>query len=362
MKQEIINILTILNDNGYEAYLVGGYVRDYLLGKESYDIDITTNAKPKEIMNIFKNYNPVSLEYGNVCIKTNKYKFEITTYRKDINYKNNRKPDEIVYIDNLDEDLLRRDFTINTICMDKNKKIIDKLEGKKDIKKKIIKTVGDPDFKFTEDALRMLRAIRFATTLNFKLDEEVEKSIKKNKNLIKKLSYERKKEELNKIFTSKNKKYGITLLKDLELLDILELYNIDNVLLTNDLNGIWSNITSANYPFTKNEKDIIISINNLLKEDLKDRYILYKYGRYVLSVVCDLKKLNKKYMMFKYDMLPIKGKEEIKINSNDICHILNKKPGPFIKEIYDDLEIKILNKELKNDNKKILNYIKNKYL
>lgn len=361
MEQEIIKILNILNEKGYEAYIIGGYVRDYLLGKKSYDVDITTNAKPKEIMNIFKEYHPVSLEYGNVSIKTNKYKFEITTYRKDINYKNNRKPDEIIYIDSLDEDLLRRDFTINTICMDKNKKIIDKLNAKNDLKKKIIRTVGDPDFKFTEDALRMLRAVRFATVLNFKLDEKVIKSIKKNKKLIKKLSYERKKEELNKIFNSKNKKYGVNLLKELELLEVLELQNIDNVLLTNDLNGMWCNLTNANYPFTKNEKDIMINIRNLLNEELKDRYILYKYGRYVLSVVCDLKKLNKKYMMFKYDMLPIKGKEEIKITSNEICSLFNKKPGPFIKEIYDELEYKILNKELKNENKKIKLYLKNKY-
>ena len=361
MEQEILNILNMLIINNYEAYLVGGFVRDYLLGKKSYDIDITTNAKPKEIMNIFKDYHPVSLEYGNVCIKTNKFKYEITTYRRDINYKDNRKPDKIVYIDSLDEDLLRRDFTINAICMDKNKKIIDKLNGKADLKKKLIKTIGNPDLKFTEDALRMLRAIRFATVLNFKLDEEVQKSIIKNKDLIKKLSYERKKEEINKIISSKNKKYGVYLLKNLGLLDVLELKNIDNVLLTNDLNGIWGTITNANYPFTKNEKDIMININNLLNEDLKDRYILYKYGRYVLSVVCDLKKLNKKYMIFKYDMLPIKGKEEIKITSSEICFILGKEPGPFIKEVYDDLEYKILNKELKNDNKKIKSYLKTKY-
>ena len=361
MEQEIIDILNMLLKNNYSAYLVGGFVRDYLLGKKSFDIDITTNAKPKEIMEIFKEYHPTSFEYGNVCIQTNKYKYEITTYRKDINYKDNRKPDKIVYIDSLDEDLLRRDFTINAICMDKNKKIIDKLNGRNELKKKIIKTIGAPDTKFTEDALRMLRAIRFAVVLNFKLDDEVKKSIIKNKKLLKKLSYERKKEEITKIISSKNKKYGVKLLKTLGLLEVLELKNIDNVLLTNDLNGMWSTITSANYPFTKNEKDIMISINNLLDEDLKDRYILYKYGRYVLSVVCDLKKLNKKYMMFKYDMLPIKGKEEIKITSSEICNLLNKEPGAFIKEIYDDLEYKILNKEVRNDNKRIKSYIISKY-
>ncbi len=363
MEEKIYEILKKLNDNGYKAYIVGGFVRDYLLNKKTktYDVDITTNAKPKELMEIFKELHPISMEYGNVIINTDKYKFEITTFRKDIKYINNRKPEKIVYIDNLSEDLLRRDFTINAICMDKDKRIIDETNGKADLKKKIIKSIGDSDKKIEEDSLRILRAIRFATILNFKLDEELKKSIKKYKNILTNLSYERKKEELNKIFNSANKKYGISLLKELDLLEVLELKNIDNVLLTKDQMGMWATITDANYPFSKTEKELIDEINNLLKENLNEKEILYKYGRYTLSIVCDLKKLNKQYMMFRYELLPIKGREEIKITSLEICDILNKKPGSFIKEIYEDLEKQILHKKLKNDNKKIKQYIISKY-
>ena len=139
------------------------------------------------------------------------------------------------------------------------------------LNKKIIRTIGDPYFKIKQDSLRILRAIRFASCLNFKIEDNLKNAIKENKDLLKDLSYERKKEELTKIFTSDNKAYGIKLLKELDLLEVLELTNIDNVLRTKDLIGMWSTITiNDNYPFTKKEKDLINNINKLLKEDLID--------------------------------------------------------------------------------------------
>ena len=164
--------------------------------------------------------------------------------------------------DTLEEDITRRDFTVNSICMDKDGKIIDLLNGKKDLNKKIIRTIGDASFKIKQDSLRILRAIRFASCLNFKIEDSLKKAIKENKDLLKTLSYERKKEELTKIFTSDNKAYGVKLLKELDLLDVLELTNIDNVLRTKDLIGMWSTITvNDNYPFTKKEKELINNMN-----------------------------------------------------------------------------------------------------
>lgn len=361
MNDKIKEILEMITNKGFKAYVVGGYVRDYLRKIKTNDIDICTNARVKDLMEIFKDYKVTPLEYGNILLETKDYLYEITTFRKDIDYINNRKP-IIEYVDTLEEDITRRDFTVNSICMDKDGKIIDLLNGKKDLNKKIIRTIGDPYFKIKQDSLRILRAIRFASCLNFKIEDNLKKAIKENKDLLKDLSYERKKEELTKIFTSDNKAYGIKLLKELDLLDVLELTNIDNVLRTKDLIGMWSTITiNDNYPFTKKEKDLINNINKLLKEDLNDIFVLYKTGLYEINIVCDLKKLSKKKYSNKYEKLVIKDKNEINITTEDICNLLNKEPGCFLKEIYNDLETNILLKNIKNNKEEIEKYILNNY-
>lgn len=361
MNDKIKEILEIITNKGFKAYVVGGYVRDYLRKIKTNDIDICTNARVKDLMEIFKDYKVTPLEYGNILLETKDYLYEITTFRKDIDYINNRKP-IIEYVDTLEEDITRRDFTVNSICMDKDGKIIDLLNGKKDLNKKIIRTIGDPYFKIKQDSLRILRAIRFASCLNFKIEDNLKNAIKENKDLLKDLSYERKKEELTKIFTSDNKAYGIKLLKELDLLEVLELTNIDNVLRTKDLIGMWSTITiNDNYPFTKKEKDLINNINKLLKEDLNDIFVLYKTGLYEINVVCDLRKLSKKKYSNKYEKLVIKDKSEINITTEEICSLLNKKPGCFLKEIYSDLEKNILLKNIKNNKEEIEKYILNNY-
>ena len=361
MNDKIKEILEMITNNGFKAYVVGGYVRDYLRKIKTNDIDICTNARVKDLMEIFKDYKVTPLEYGNILLETKDYLYEITTFRKDIDYINNRKP-IIEYVDTLEEDITRRDFTVNSICMDKDGKIIDLLNGKKDLNKKIIRTIGDPYFKIKQDSLRILRAIRFASCLNFKIEDNLKTAIKENKDLLKDLSYERKKEELTKIFTSDNKAYGIKLLKELDLLEVLELTNIDNVLRAKDLIGMWSTITiNDNYPFTKKEKDLINNINKLLKEDLNDIFVLYKTGLYEINIVCDLRKLSKKKYSNKYEKLVIKDKSEINITTEEICSLLNKKPGCFLKEIYSDLEKNILLKNIKNNKEEIEKYILNNY-
>lgn len=361
MNDKIKEILEMITNKGFKAYVVGGYVRDYLRKIKTNDIDICTNARVKDLMEIFKDYKVTPLEYGNILLETKDYLYEITTFRKDIDYINNRKP-IIEYVDTLEEDITRRDFTVNSICMDKDGKIIDLLNGKKDLNKKIIRIIGDPYFKIKQDSLRILRAIRFASCLNFKIEDNLKNAIKENKDLLKDLSYERKKEELTKIFTSDNKAYGIKLLKELDLLEVLELTNIDNVLRTKDLIGMWSTITiNDNYPFTKKEKDLINNINKLLKEDLNDIFVLYKTGLYEINIVCDLRKLSKKKYSNKYEKLVIKDKSEINITTEEICSLLNKKPGCFLKEIYSDLEKNILLKNIKNNKEEIEKYILNNY-
>jgi len=245
--------------------------------------------------------------------------------------------------------------------MDKEENIIDYYHGNHDIRRKLIKSVGDPMIRLEEDALRILRAVRFATIHKYKIDNSLKEAILKNKDLLKNISYERKKEELNKIFCSKHRKYGIKLLKTFKLTEPLEINNIDNALLNNDLIGIWATITDVDYAFTKTEKDLIKKIRELIDLDVNDIFIEYKYGLYPLTIVSNLKKYNVKKITNRYNNLPIKDKSEIKITYDDICEILKKEPEDLFKNIMDDLENNILRGNLNNDTESIKEFILNNY-
>lgn len=230
---EIKSILKALQDAGFEAYIVGGCVRDFLMGVAPNDWDITTNAKPEEIQKIFPD-NFYENNFLTVTVKTKSEKIpevEITTYRLEAKYSDKRHPDEVKYAKKLEDDLSRRDFTVNSIAMDVDKNITDLFDGQTDLKNKIIRTVGNPEERFGEDALRMLRAVRFATTLYFKIEEKTAEAIKKNSLWIEAISRERVRDELIKIIMSPRASEGIELLREFGLLkfilpELLENYGI----------------------------------------------------------------------------------------------------------------------------------------
>lgn len=358
MYNATIKVLEKINSNDFEAYVVGGYPRDIYLGRKSSDVDICTNATPKDIKDIFKNVILPNNEYGSVTVIYNKVRFEITTYRKDLKYINNRIPSKVKYTDDLFEDLRRRDFTINTLCMNSNGEIIDVLGIKDDIDSRLIKTVGDAKSKISEDSLRILRAIRFATILDFELDKDLKKAIKKYGYLLQKLSYYRKKEELNKIFSSVNIEKGLKLIKELDLDKYLELKNLDNLVITPSTINIWAQLdVTDTYTFTNNDKDTIIKVNEVRNKELTD-YVLYKYGLYICSLATEFKVISKKEIIERYNNLSIHSKSDINITVQEICEVLDKKAGSFIKDVYAKLEEYIVLNKLENDNKKIKEFIK----
>ena len=362
MNETALKVLKKINSNGYQAYLVGGYPRDIYIGRDSMDFDICTSATPKELKNIFGNTMLPSEQYGSVTLMVHNIRFEITTFRKDIKYLNNRKPIEIEYVSSLIDDLKRRDFTMNTMCIDSNGTLIDLLNGKDDINDRIIRTVGSANMKIYEDSLRILRAVRFATTLNFDLDEDLKEAIIRHKDLLKSLSYYRKKEELDKIFSSTNSAYGIKLIKELELAESLELSNLDNLIPTTYLIGIWAQLDVLDkYSFNNTEKESINSINELMNKDILDYNNLYSYGLYISTIVGEIKGIDKKLINEKYNSLYIHNKTEIKIEAKEICELLNRRPGKFLKEIFDDLEYKLVNKLINNDKETLKQYIKENY-
>ena len=359
MLKQALKILSKIEENGFKAYIVGGFVRDYTLGITSPDVDIATNATPQQIMGIFKNSVLPKEEYGSVTLFIKNDRFEITTFRREIKYINNRKPIEIEYIDDLLEDLKRRDFRMNTLCMDKSGQIYDYFDGKEDIKNKVINTVGDSDYKFSQDCLRILRAIRFATILNFTLSDEVKSAIIKNKSLLRTLSYSRKKQELDKIFSSVNSNYGVSLLLELGLDKELEIYNLDKINITNDIIGTWASLDfSQKYAqeFSSSEKIIIKDIKEVMKTGITN-YSLYRYGLYTNQIVASMLGYDKSRVVGDYEKLPIKSKKDIDIHGNEIEAILNNKPGVYVREVYNRLEEEILNNRLENKKEKIKDFI-----
>ena len=216
LPKSVQEVLNKFDKAGYEIYIVGGAVRDIIMGRSTNDWDFTTNATPEEILKIIPGglYNN---QFGTVFTDNPDdpaRPHEVTTFRKEEGYTDARHPDKITWGKSLDEDLARRDFTINSLALDKNSKIVDLYKGADDIKQKLIRAVGDPNERFGEDALRMMRAVRIASELGFTIEDNTFEAIKKNAPLINKIAKERVKEELFKILTSPNPYDGIVLFKN----------------------------------------------------------------------------------------------------------------------------------------------------
>lgn len=219
--EDVKFILDKFHNNSYEAFIVGGCVRDTLLGRPLNDYDITTNAMPEETIKLFKKTIPTGIKHGTITVLINKEPYEVTTYRIDGEYLDNRRPEEVIFVSNIKEDLARRDFTINALAYSPYLGFKDYFNGTEDLKNKIIRAVGDADKRFNEDTLRMIRAIRFSAQLDFKIEEKTYNAIKKNSELIKNISIERINVELTKTLLSKNPSRGILLLEDTRILENL---------------------------------------------------------------------------------------------------------------------------------------------
>ncbi len=190
-----------LNRNGFEAFVVGGCVRDSIMGKSANDWDMTTSAKPEETLEVFKDFRtiPTGIKHGTITVLIEKQPLEITTFRIDGEYTDNRRPDSVNFTRNIENDLSRRDFTVNAMAYNDTDGIVDLFGGISDIENKIIRCVGDPDKRFNEDSLRIMRAIRFSATLGFEIEKETADSIRRNKHLLKNIAPERIRVELEKL-------------------------------------------------------------------------------------------------------------------------------------------------------------------
>lgn len=366
-----IKILMSLEKAGYEAYFVGGCVRDYLLNSDFSDIDITTNALPDEVKSIFRKTIDTGLEHGTVTVLLEGEAYEITTFRTESEYSNHRSPDKVEFVSNLKEDLDRRDFSINAMALNSKGELYDFHNGRAALEEGIIATVNDPNERFYEDALRMLRAFRFSSKLNFEIEEKTLEAIKNNAKLIEYVSIERIVTEFRKLLA------GVGSQKALEQLLESGIQQYIPVLKSVEKYRDFSSFTFCQSLY------IIIYFNNIEFSDLKQlklsnkelkqiktyikvkkefdeqvpiEIILYNYKKEDVIFVSELfGYLNVEIIVQKKNI--INSFNEVKITSKEIIELIEKKPGPWIKEVTKKLENGILLGEIENKKEKIIDFL-----
>ena len=354
-------IIRKLNSNGFEAYFVGGYVRDKVIGIKSDDIDITTSATPEEVSNLFDRVKNTGDKFGGVTILIEDFKYEVTTFRLEGQYLNHRSPSSVQFSTKLEDDLQRRDFTINALVMSEDEIVTDYFDGLKDIDYKMIKTIGNPIERFNEDALRILRAFRFCSKLGFDIDKNTLEAINSTKHLIKTISIERIMVELNKImlgdYQKKAIKYMISTGVTEELFGLdkglryistiddfvypLEMFII-SFILEDDINDVWR-FSNDNFRLIYK----VINLYTVTKEDEYNKFILFsnKLDPCLLanhiSVLLGYKD-QKQQIIEMYNDMPVMDVCDLKFKGQDILGLTTLKNRRVIALVIDDLLFNVI--------------------
>lgn len=373
---EAIPILERLMDEGFEAYFVGGSVRDSLLGRDIHDVDIATSATPVEIMDIFPHHVPVGIEHGTILVIQNGISYEITTFRTESEYEDFRRPSEVQFVRSLKEDIKRRDFTINAMAMTTNGEIVDLYHGRDDLEQKIIRTVRDPDERFTEDALRMMRGIRFVSQLGFTLEEQTKKSIMSHASILENISVERITSEFEKLLVGRYFVDCIPILAESNLIPYLpqmekyqekvsecskfefaKLLSLQETwalfLLILGVDDVWEFLKGWKLP-----RKQIITIQTIVDAVKKQRewtsYEVYHHG---IDTSISIERVHSIYTgqmnrseLVKdiFSKLSIHHRNDICINGKDLMDWCNRKPGSWIGEYIEQIEKEIVDKTLPN--------------
>ncbi len=374
-------IVDKLLKNGFEAYFVGGCVRDKLLNRTIGDIDIATSALPEEVMSIFPKTVPTGLQHGTVLVIQNSESYEITTFRTESTYQDFRRPSEVTFVKSIEEDLKRRDFTMNAIAMTTKNELIDPFNGTIDLYDGLIRCVGEAKERFQEDALRMLRGIRFVSQLDFRLHDETFKAIKSNKHLIENIAIERISVEIEKMLLGKSPKKGIGLLIQTNLINHLpslkEYTNQIHDLLElpiqslKTIEEIWALIlykcnfdnpeqVLRNWKMSNNRMKQILKVYNLINETkikwnntklyqvgLPDA-IKYERLQCVIDNI-DVNEFNEDLLKTLYNQLPIYSKTDLCITGNDLLEWSQLKGGPWLKEVLSEIEFQLVENQLENN-------------
>lgn len=393
MKQPFASAIPIIEEiekAGFTAYFVGGAVRDHLLKKPIHDIDIATSATPVEVKAIFKSTVDIGIEHGTVMVLYNNETYEVTTFRTESEYEDFRRPKDVAFVRNLRDDLQRRDFTMNSLAMDKHGNIIDYFDGKTDLANKRIVTVGSAHDRFAEDALRMMRAVRFVSTLDFQLEKLTLSSVEANRHLLEKIAVERVTAEFEKLLLGQARTKAIDLMvqtKIYEHLPMLRPHKNGLILLSTlscrdlDISEMWSLLLiSCQIPHQdadqflrkwklpvkriKTVQSIMKSVSERQKKQHWSSMDLYNYGlniaesgEKVFSILAG-NSADVKSVRDAYGKLPIKSREELQIDGRDVLEWSGKPPGPWMKEAIANIETAVVENRLANEKEAIKEWLK----
>jgi len=396
LNEEFIKALPILKEiknHGYDAYFVGGSVRDALLGLEVNDVDIATSAMPEEIKEIFTKTADVGIEHGTVMVLYEEGTYEVTTFRTESTYKDFRRPDSVSFVRSLKEDLKRRDFTINALAINEEGVLFDYFNGQEDLENGVIKAVGDPEERFNEDALRMMRAIRFSAQLNFDIEENTLKAITHHARLLKKIAVERIHIEFIKMMCGNDRSKGIRAMIQTKLYEFCPGISSAKHALIFLVNGTkqlknerqsWALL--IHYMLYLHPKPEDYSISHFLKNWKSSNKVIqdvttlvdgvqYRLENNVLSswkvfqlgeeLALEVEELmehiggDKKTQETKavYESLPVKQRSELAITGNDVLNRINKTPGKWLGEIMDQMLFDVVENKVGNSKDELLLYI-----
>lgn len=381
-------VLHTIEEHGFQAYFVGGCVRDLLLDHQIKDIDIATSAFPDSIISIFNKVIPLGVEHGTVIVRYKKTSFEITTFRVEGIYSDQRHPDNVEFIDNIDLDLKRRDFTINALAMNKEGQIIDLFNGQEDLNRRLIRTVGDGVERFNEDPLRIIRAIRFASQLGFSIEKKTLQAIGKVKSEINKLAIERVTKEIEKLISGKDVHRGFLYLIETEVYHYLPVTKEHPHIVKKLPHNLKPMDTFGEFIAMLHFLDPEISIKNWVKqwkcsnktkntavnltealfvykrEKRIDPWLVYKlqpehYSSFFRLVDMLFEDEIEKNFIKLVDHLPIKSTSNLEITGKDIIHMFPEmKKGPWIQQLINELEKLVVYGTIENNHEKLKEWIK----
>ena len=388
--KKALPIIEKLNEAGFEAYFVGGSVRDFLLKRPIGDIDIATSALPEDVQRLFERTIPVGIKHGTVVVVFHNECYEVTTFRIDGDYQDFRRPSKVEFVSTLEQDLSRRDFTINAIAMDKNGAIIDPFKGKEDLINKYIQTVGNPDERLLEDPLRIMRALRFVGQLDFELSIDTKLSIKKNAAYLAKISIERVLIEFEKLLNGKARKKALDLIAELHIFNYLpeleckqeELLQFAEASSTQSLTVdeqwtlllIMLKVKNIEHFFkqwkSSNERIKFCKLYLNAIEELEKKHgltplLVYTYGIEVLQscikLYCILENIHSEALVASlqdiHHELPIFSRRELAVTGNDLMDWFQKTGGPWLSETIGLIERAVVNGELSNTKDEIKEWL-----
>lgn len=381
--QAAYSVIEKLENAGFEAVIVGGAVRDAILGRPAHDVDVATNAMPDEVKSIFNHTVDIGIQHGTVLVIVPAGSVEVTTYRTDGEYTDHRRPEEVQFVRSLKEDLQRRDFTMNAIAMRRDGSFVDFYGGRQDIEAGIIRAVGNAQKRFSEDALRMLRAVRFSAQLGFLIESETLKAMQDKADNISWIAKERIKAELDKLWVGKDVFNGIRKLEESSLVNYLNgTFQADDWFEFNTQDKLlgWAYFAAlqgdhwhevlGDYRLSNKEMAFVKAVLEALKA-LKSGWSKMDYFLYTqqeLETACYFAKLRQLDVQMPQlsiheiqTKLPIKHKRELIVNGTDLIKWSGKKGGPWVKEALQVMLEAVVNGKLQNDRQQIKNWIEHDY-